>query len=49
MRIDVHAHYYPPEMVARMEEFGRSLANAVRITCECPIQERLEAQALLGL
>lgn len=42
MRIDVHAHYYPPELVQRMGDLGRSLEAAVRITCECPIQQRLE-------
>lgn len=42
MRIDVHAHYYPPELVQRMGELGRSLEAAVRITCECPIHERLD-------
>jgi aminocarboxymuconate-semialdehyde decarboxylase len=42
VRIDVHAHYYPPELVQRMGELGRSLEAAVRITCECPIQQRLD-------
>src|SRR5205085_5605130 len=49
VRIDVHAHYYPPELVQRMGELGRSLENAVRVTCECPIQQRLELLDVSGV
>jgi predicted TIM-barrel fold metal-dependent hydrolase len=49
MRIDVHAHYYPPELVRRMGELGRDMTRAVQVTCECPIHQRVELLDSVGV